>query len=714
MDPVRYRYILLCTGSYFVLALLWIFASDQLLSIFTDLNSILWLSTAKGVFFVFASALGFYFALRAMPAPDTERLQDVVFSGATIERKSPWVTYSFAFVVTLLMLFVRLNMGVTEDHRPLMILFILPIILSALLGGLGPGLLSTAISAIGADYFVLTPLHTFKISDRYDLIQWSTLIFCGLLLSIFSEMLIRLKAKAENSLKLLNVAVSGTTDAVFVKDGQGRYLVVNQAAANFLRKSQKEILGKDDTSLFPENTARTVMALDQEVMSRGKIQHHEEYVELFEGKSLIFDVTKGPMFDNVGNVIGLFGISRDVTEFKQAQAALLDRDFKLSAIVNYSPAVLSLKEIDGRYVLANPNLQRIHHASEEEIIGRTDFDLYEEKVANQLKTNDNMVLKTMQRHSLEEIIPVEGHLRTFMTTIFPVLNSSGEAQLICRISLDITEMKNKTEVLLINEARLQEVHHLAKLGDWSWNIEKNIHVWSKETYEIYGLDPEQPPADYYDIERYFTPKSWSKLSALVNASLINGEPYECDAEVVRADGSHRWITARGKGECDANGKVISLHGTIQDITERKQAEINLQIAAVAFESQDSVMITDASLTILRVNKAFSEIFGYTAEDAVGKTAKLLRSGTQDDAFYDAMWQQVIATGSWQGEILNRHKNGHLMSNLLSISAVKGSDGVITHYVGSHVDITERKAAADRIRHIAFHDLLTELPNRAII
>lgn len=716
MASVRNRYILLSTISYFVLALLWIFLSDQLLSIFTDINSILWLSTAKGVFFVFASALGFFFALRAMPKSEgnsSERLQDVVYSGATFSRKSAWLTYSFAIVVTLLMLFIRLKMGLNAEHRPLMILFILPIILSALFGGLGPGLLATAVAAIGTNYLIIQPLNSFKIADIYDLVQWSTLIFSGLIVSIFSEMLMRMRARAESNLKLLNVAVSGTSDAVFVKDKFGRYLLVNQAAASFVGKPQAEIVGRDDNVLFPERSAEIIKTRDREVMQSGQTQTHEEHLVSLDGITRFFDVTKGPMFDELGNVIGLFGISRDITAFKQAQSALLDRDFKLSAIVNYSPVVLSLKDSDGRYALANPNLQGIHHLTEDEIIGKTDVDLYPKEIADKFKINDDMVWQTMSRHSIEELVPVEGQLRTFMTTMFPVLNAQGNAQFICRISIDITEIKQKSERLIASEARLQEAHELAKLGDWSWDVITDTHHWSQETYLIYGLNPKEAPADYHQVQQYFTAESWKILSAAVNRVLDDGTAYDCDAEIIRPDGTHRWITARGKAELDAHGKVIFLHGTIQDITERKQAEINLQIAAVAFESQDSVMITDASLNILRVNKAFTDIFGYTAEEVVGKTAKLLQSGSQDAAFYDEIWHKIKTTGSWKGEILNRHKNGQLLSNLLSISAVKGKDGIVTHYVGAHVDITERKAAADKILHLAFHDLLTQLPNRQL-
>lgn len=192
------------TVSYAVLALLWIFLSDQLLSIFTDIDSMLWLSTAKGVFFVLTSALGFFFALRAMPTLNhtgNERLQDLVFSGAFLERRSAWLTYTFAIVITLLMLFVRINMGLNTDHRPLMSLFIFPIILSALFGGLGPGLLATCLAALGIDYLLILPLNTLKISDKYDLIQWSSLIVIGLIISVSCEMLMRMHARTERNLK---------------------------------------------------------------------------------------------------------------------------------------------------------------------------------------------------------------------------------------------------------------------------------------------------------------------------------------------------------------------------------------------------------------------------------------------------------------------------------------------------------------------------------
>ena len=140
----------------------------------------------------------------------------------------------------------------------------------------------------------------------------------------------------------------------------------------------------------------------------------------------------------------------------------------------------------------------------------------------------------------------------------------------------------------------------------------------------------------------------------------------------------------------------------------------LRIAATAFESQEGTMVTDAKGVILRVNQAFTNDTGYTAEDAVGQTPRLLKSGRHDAEFYQAMWQTINQTGKWQGEIWSRRKNGEIYPKWLTITAVKDNDGVVTHYVGIHVDITERKAAEKEIQLLAHYDPLTRLPNRRLL
>lgn len=132
--------------------------------------------------------------------------------------------------------------------------------------------------------------------------------------------------------------------------------------------------------------------------------------------------------------------------------------------------------------------------------------------------------------------------------------------------------------------------------------------------------------------------------------------------------------------------------TCSDITERRQAETDLRIAATAFQSREGMMVTDNNGVILRVNRVFTEITGYTAEEVVGLTPRLLKSGHHDAYFYRRMWNSILGTGGWQGEIWDRRKNGDLCPIWLTISAVKDDAGVVTHFVGTHSDITERKSA----------------------
>ena len=159
------------------------------------------------------------------------------------------------------------------------------------------------------------------------------------------------------------------------------------------------------------------------------------------------------------------------------------------------------------------------------------------------------------------------------------------------------------------------------------------------------------------------------------------------------------------------GGMAATQVSMHDITERKAAEGAQRVAAIAFETQQAMFITDAQKVILRVNKAYTEVTGYTAEESVGQTPSLLKSGRQDPAFYTAMWECISRTGTWQGEIWNRRKNGTVYAEHLSVSAVKNDAGTLTHYVGSFSDLTSYKAAEEQIHDLAFTDLLTGLPNR---
>ncbi|CAA9889357.1 hypothetical protein METHB2_10197 [Candidatus Methylobacter favarea] len=166
---------------------------------------------------------------------------------------------------------------------------------------------------------------------------------------------------------------------------------------------------------------------------------------------------------------------------------------------------------------------------------------------------------------------------------FPVeiglsLIDSHDETLVLGTIVDITERKQAMAALKASESDLKEAQRLSGLGGWKWDIRSGEHAWSEETYRIYGRDPALPPALYPEVQQYFTPASWEPLAAAVERCMAEGAPYECDAEVQRPDGTRRWIVARGEAAFGADRQVITLHGTVQDITERKIANGKLKEA----------------------------------------------------------------------------------------------------------------------------------------
>lgn len=277
---------------------------------------------------------------------------------------------------------------------------------------------------------------------------------------------------------------------------------------------------------------------------------------------------------------------------------------------------------------------------------------------------------------------------------------------------DITKQKKVEEELRASEERFQA---------FTKNLPAKMHIKDAQgrylminpvSENLLGLSNEEVVGK--TVKDIFPQQKCEVFDAHDEAVLKTGLSKAMEEEFETSNGQRTFLTIKFPVR-DANGNVAAIGASGIDISERKQAEEDLRVAAIALDSHEAIAISDANKTIIKVNQSFSKITGYSAEEAIGRTlGELLKSGRHDDLFYQAMKKKLQWDQCWEGEIWYRHKNGGEFPHRLNFAAVTNDDGHITHYVASFNDISQQKEAEETIHNLAFFDSLTELPNRRML
>ncbi len=232
-----------------------------------------------------------------------------------------------------------------------------------------------------------------------------------------------------------------------------------------------------------------------------------------------------------------------------------------------------------------------------------------------------------------------------------------------------------------------------------------VNLLGKPRSELIG-------ATVYDV----APKDLADRYFAADQELINNPGSQVyDTQVRSASGELRDVMFQKATFANPDGSVGGIIAVMFDISERKRLEARLQQAATVFDSSaEGITITAPDGTIIAVNRAFTEVTGYTESEVLGRNPRILQSGRQDRDFYRQMWESIARDGRWQGELWNKRKDGRLVPESLTISAVRDAAGNVMHYVGVFSDITEIKRANELLEHQAHHDHLTGLPNRLLL
>ncbi|MGZ5013910.1 MAG: PAS domain S-box protein, partial [Methylobacter sp.] len=276
---------------------------------------------------------------------------------------------------------------------------------------------------------------------------------------------------------------------------------------------------------------------------------------------------------------------------------------------------------------------------------------------------------------------------------------------------DITVRKQAEEALRQNQKKLQEAQRIAHVGSWQLDVMTNHVVWSEELYRILGLNPELPPPDYTEHFRFFTPESWKRLSTALPHTQKTGIPYELELEMIRADGTHGWMLARGEAIRDDSGAIIGLHGVALDITERKQMEEKLRDSdafniSILNSLTAHIAVLDAQGVIVSVNNAWRQ---FAKDNGLSEFSQDMLGFSYLDACQDASDQpygdevnavQTGISGVLEGKlnIFNLEYPCHSPNQQrwfhMTVLPLQGSRrGVVV----SHEDITERKLMENQLK-----------------
>ncbi|MBK1721270.1 EAL domain-containing protein [Thiocystis violacea] len=471
-------------------------------------------------------------------------------------------------------------------------------------------------------------------------------------------------------------------------------------------EGHRRYIHPDDWVAFDQTVSRAV--------ERGEPYRLRLRIRRPDGEERIMIAICTPHLDAQGEVVSLSGTVQDITEHEE----LLNRLEKIAAHV---PGVIYQYQQwpDGRtaFPYASAGIRDIYGVEPAEVA--TDataiLDVLhpDDRSRVAAKIAESMHQLTTWNDTYRVKFP-EGRLIWVQGEASPEPQADGSVLWHGYIR-EVTDRQQAEEKQRQLQTMLTRTEHLAQIGSWEWDVAKDKVTWSEQLFRIVQMDPAKGAPAFAEHHRLFSPEDLAGEQAVVDAAIKQGKPYALELHLRRRDGTTRVCLAHGYPEIGPNHQVTYFYGTFQDITERKQAEDKLRLAASVFEhSSEAILVTDAENRIIDTNHAFSATTGYERASVLGKDPNILASGRHDAAFYRAMWDAITHTGSWRGEIWNRRKDGEIYAELLAISTVRSADDSVQNYIGVFSDISAFKAHEAELDRIANYDPLTALPNRRLL
>lgn len=391
-------------------------------------------------------------------------------------------------------------------------------------------------------------------------------------------------------------------------------------------------------------------------------------------------------------------------ELSKAYAALQVNEEQLQSILDNTTSVIYIKDRDGRYLLINRRYERLFNITRDTIRGKTDYDLFPKDAADQFRKNDNTVAETGKVLQIEETVPQDDGLHTYLSVKFPLMDSANRVYATCGISTDITARKRAEEELRRSEAFTRNWLNETTDGIWDWNLETQDEYMSPRFKAMFGYADHEMPNHASSWQKIIHPDDLKLALQAFKEHTEEGKPFNIPVRYYHKNGSIVWVICRGVAIKNEQGKYVRMVGTHTDITRLKQVEEEIQESEQRFRravqfAPFPIMIHAEDGAVMMISDSWTQLTGYTRGEIPTTTAWTEHAYGEQHAVVKKVIDDLYAINApvTEGEFEILAKDGRRMTWAFSSAPLgRGKDGRRL-VMSMAMDVTDRKQAEAALR-----------------